>query len=70
MKHKLLFVFALGVTVALHAYVLQATKVKQDVIAVKPQKKLSPIIHYRDINNIKIRFTFRNETQIYSIMIW
>ena len=46
MKHKLLFVFALSITVALHAYVLQTTKVKQDVIAVKPQKKVSPIIHF------------------------
>ena len=49
MKHKLLFVFALGVTVALHAYVLQTTKVKQDVIAVKPQKKVSPIIHLQRV---------------------
>ena len=47
--HKLLFVLTLILTVALHAYVLQTTKVKQNIIAVKPQKKVSPIIHLQRV---------------------
>lgn len=49
MKNKLLFAFALIITVVLHTYVLHTTKIIPVVIAVEPQKKVSPIINLQRV---------------------
>ena len=49
MKDKVLFAFALITTVVLHSYVFHTVKIKHNVIAVEPQKKVSPIINLQHI---------------------
>ena len=49
MKNKIIFAFALITTGLLHSYVLNSVKLKQHVIAVKPQKKVSSIINLQRV---------------------
>lgn len=49
MKNKLLFTFALITIALLHDYILNSIKVKENMVAVKPQKKVSPIINLQRV---------------------
>lgn len=49
MKHKIIFIFTFIAIGLLHAYILSDVKLKQQMVAVKPQKKVSPVINLQRV---------------------
>lgn len=49
MQNRSLFLFSFAAIAVLHGYVLQKVKIKDQMITVKPQAKVSPIIQLRHV---------------------
>lgn len=49
MKNKVTFALAFMMTILLHSYVLNTTQIKQTLVTVQPQKKVSPIINLQRV---------------------